>query len=83
MGSVTLCLALCLSAAGGAADEQCGDSVDKALFSAKSWSDLALWFKRYPECDDGYMAEHVSTLVGEWLSSDSEQLASLAGVAKE
>ena len=65
-----------------AADERCGDAADKALFASESWSDLGKWFERYGECDDGYFAEHISSLVGEWLSGPPEQLAMLAAVVE-
>jgi hypothetical protein len=75
--AATLCLTLALSASSVAA-ERCEDAADKALFSAKSWNDLGDWRKQYPECDDGYLAEYVSVLVGQWLSAAPEQLALLA-----
>jgi hypothetical protein len=44
------------------------DAGDKALFKVQTWVGLAQWFERYPECDDGYLAEHVSELVQGWLA---------------
>lgn len=60
-----------------AASERCGDAADKALFSASSWRELRAWYATYADCDDGYMAEHVSTLVGEWLSRSPDEFKSL------
>lgn len=65
------------------ADDVCGDAADEALFSATSWSDLSNWYSRYPECDDGYFAEYVSSLVGEWLASSPKQLVSLARAVED
>ena len=62
------------------ASERCGDAADKALFSATSWRELSKWYSDYPECDDGYLAEHVSTLVGEWLSRSPAEFTLLGHV---
>jgi hypothetical protein len=59
------------------ADERCGDRVDEALFRVESWEQLARWSEKYPACDDGYFAEHISTLVGTWLAKRPSTLPAL------
>lgn len=48
--------------ADGTAD-RCMDTADRRLSKVKSWSGLRRWFERYPDCDDGYLAEGVSEYV--------------------
>src|SRR5688572_13887460 len=70
-------LLLLIMASPAAAEERCGDRADEALFSVKSWRQLARWSAQYPMCDDGYFAEHISELVGTWLEQRPSTLPAL------
>ena len=63
-----LLVCLLLSPAISRAEDRCSDTADKALFKTSSWSDLRKWFERYPDCDDGYLAEGVSDITVSWLA---------------
>ena len=75
--SLVIMLVMALRAS---AEDRCGDAADRALFQADSWERLAGWASRYPQCDDGYFAEHVSELVGRWLAERPSTLPALMKV---
>lgn len=68
---------LSMSTTGMCADDACYPRADEALFSAKTWTDLRLWFENYPLCDDGYYGEGVSEFVTASLAKKWESLKSL------
>jgi len=59
------------------ADDICRYKADPALGDLKTWSDLHLWYVRYPQCDDGYFAEGLSDFVVATLAKHWDTLALL------
>ena len=70
------------AAAADTSPKRCGDDADDALFAVTSWSGLARYVERFPGCDDGYFAEHMSDIVSTWLAQRPTTLAKLSRASK-
>lgn len=75
-----LCLLVTLFSVTGPvwAADRCMNVGDTALFKVKTWDELGVWWEGYPECDDGYLAEHVSELVTTWLAKEPDSITALS-----
>jgi hypothetical protein len=51
------------------ASDLCVTVADKAIEKTRSWHELRVWFQKYPQCDDGYIAEGVSDSIVHWLAT--------------
>jgi hypothetical protein len=65
-----LLIVTALSSAGAERPQRCGDVVDRELSAANTWMALAEWYHEHPHCVDGFMAEHVTSSIGDWLSQE-------------
>lgn len=55
----------------------CGEGADEALFAAETWDSLGDWVHDHPHCMDGYLAEHVVSVIGEWLTENEPDFRNL------
>jgi hypothetical protein len=65
------------------AAQTCGDDVERQLFEAHTWIALAEWYHDHPHCDDGHLAEHMTSQIGTWLAQDHPAFLKLSAAIAE